>query len=75
MKKFTKFFMFLLVAVLGLFAFACDKDTNKPAYDNRNRKDFYKRSQILIRHREPNLPNVRIPPKAIKQYEQKWSCI
>ena len=30
MKKFTKFFMFLLVAVLGLFAFACDKDTNKP---------------------------------------------
>ena len=30
MKKFTKFFMFLLVAVLGLFAFACDKDTKKP---------------------------------------------
>ena len=29
MKKFTKFFMFLLVAVLGLFAFACDKDTKK----------------------------------------------
>ena len=29
MKKFTKFFMFLLVAVLGLFAFACNKDTDK----------------------------------------------
>ena len=30
MKKFTKFLMFLLVAVLGLFAFACKKDTDKP---------------------------------------------